>query len=152
MADNTPETFVPKCNSKYTPELAQQIADMVAQGTPIKFAAEAAGIGRDTFYRWLEADPTLKTSIEKRRAEAVRERVNLIQEAARKPQHWTAACWWLERQHPEEFGLKQQNQDIAITVQVRDCTQDTRVQVVAGQVTSQARITNQCDEDKQPDD
>jgi hypothetical protein len=117
--------------SKYTPELAEHIATLVGEGTPIKFAAEACGIARTTFYEWVDGNLTLRTLIEQKRAEAVRERVKLIQEAAKSGKQWTAACWWLERQHPEEFGLKQSQPDISITVQVRDCTQDTRVQVVA---------------------
>src|SRR5512139_874474 len=118
-----------KHNSKYTPELGELIAEMVGSGTPVAHAAQACGIDRTTFYAWLESDPSLATEIKKRRSQAVHERVEVIRQAM--PKQWTAAAWYLERQHPEEFGLKQNQPDISITVQVRDCTQDTRVQVVA---------------------
>lgn len=41
----------------------------VASGSPLLFACEQAGIGRTSFYRWLETDPELLT----RYAEATRQ-------------------------------------------------------------------------------
>lgn len=109
--------------SKYTPELAESIAESVANGTPVTIAAQAHGIGRKSFYRWMEEHESFKAVIEQKRAQAIRQRVERIKEAGVKGT-WTADAWWLERQKPEEFGAKPERKDINITVTIRDCSQD----------------------------
>lgn len=108
------------------------VADLVGAGTPIKHAAEACGIDRNTIYAWLESDPALSAEIKKRRAMAVHERVEIIRQAM--PKQWTAAAWYLERQHPEEFGVKPERKDVHISVEIRDCTRDQPVQVECSDV------------------
>lgn len=44
---------VPGRPSKLTPELVEQIIDAVLEGAYIETAAQAAGIGKTTLYRWL---------------------------------------------------------------------------------------------------
>ena len=109
--------------SKYTPELAESFAESVANGTPVTIAAQAHGIGAKTFYRWLEENESFKALIEQKRAQAIRQRVERIKEAGVKGT-WTADAWWLERQKPEEFGIKPIQRDINIQIEIRDCTKD----------------------------
>lgn len=55
---------------RYVPDtVIDSILASVARGEPLLFACEQAGIGRTSFYRWLEADPALLT----RYAEATRQ-------------------------------------------------------------------------------
>jgi hypothetical protein len=107
---------------KKTPELVEQIIELVGSGTPITHAAQACGIDRGTVYDWLENDPTFTTEIKKRRSLAVHERVEAIRAAQNK--NWTAAAWYLERQYPEEFGIRPEKKDIKITVEIRHCAGD----------------------------
>lgn len=113
--------------STYTEEVGQKIAEMVAVGTPAYIAAQAVGIHRDTFYNWLNRHPTFSELVKRAQAEAVNERVQIILDAARSGKNWTAAAWHLERQYPEEFGIKPADKpNITVTVEIRDCTHDTR--------------------------
>jgi hypothetical protein len=91
--------------AKYSKKLAGQVATLVGEGVPAKHAAAAFGIGESTFYEWRGKHPEFSELLEQKRAEAVRARVSLIQQAAEKG-NWQSAAWWLERQCPEEFALK----------------------------------------------
>lgn len=130
-----PPEYTPSSNTriKRTPELVAMVADLVGSGTPIKHAAEACGIDRDTIYSWMNSDPAFTAEIKNRRASAVHERVERIREAGKKGK-WTADAWYLERQHPEEFGIRTERRDINITVEIRDCTRDEPVQVECSDV------------------
>jgi hypothetical protein len=90
--------------AKYTKELAERIAELVAEGLPQKVAAAACGIGQSTFYEWRDKNPEFLELLEQKRAEAIRIRVAVIQKAAERT--WQAAAWWLERVVPEEFAVR----------------------------------------------
>ena len=98
--------------SKLTPEVTERIVTAIQAGNYAKVAAEMAGIGETTFYRWLEMaeEPNahkkyreFRESIE--RAEAVAEvmAVARIRQAADNGT-WQAASWFLERKHGERWG------------------------------------------------
>jgi len=94
---------------KLTPEVQKVIVDRVASGVPLKYAAQAAGIGERTLRRWVAdgksgAKPftALVAALKKAEADAIARNVGLIQKEAAKT--WTAAAWWLERRHPKQFG------------------------------------------------
>jgi hypothetical protein len=110
-------------NGKYTEEIAQKIAELVTLGTPAKYAAIACGISEPTFYRWLDEYDSFKNRIQQMRGQAIADRIATLKKASEDPKHWTAAAWWLERQEPEEFALKQPPKNISLTVEVKDCTQ-----------------------------
>lgn len=59
-----------------------------------------------TLYRMIAADATLATEVEKAEATAEFTYVSKIAIAADDPKNWTAAAWWLERRHPDEFGRR----------------------------------------------
>jgi len=112
--------------TKYTPELGEMIAEMVAQGTPHATAAQAAGVCRDTYYRWLSENPSFSTAIEQKKAQAVHDRVSRILEAGRKGV-WQADAWWLERRRPEQFMLRQKlDTDSKFIIEIRTVSQDNR--------------------------
>jgi hypothetical protein len=154
---NDPNTNQPQnlpWNYKRNPEIIAKVAELVGSGTPIKHAAEACGIDRNTIYAWMESDPTLSAEIKRRRSQALHERVERIRAAGQKG-IWTADAWYLERQHPEEFGLKQDKPAINIQVVVRDCTVDAPKVIACDQNTVQlvgTIVHNQgCDADDSVD-
>jgi hypothetical protein len=66
-------------------------------------AAGVAGVGRSTFYRWLE-DGTFRDEVEK--AEHMAEAAYTYSVQAAVPKNWQAAAWWLERRRHESYGRR----------------------------------------------
>ena len=107
--------------TKCTPELTQQIADIVGRGNYIEVACEACGIARKQYYAWLErAEPyddvpledvpeaervfvAFRNTIKKAYAEA---EIKLFDNLVGKDFFPTA--WKLERTRAQRYGLKQQ--------------------------------------------
>lgn len=76
-------------------------------GMTRRAAAAAGGFSKTTLYRMLEADDgTLVTAMENAEAEAEGRYTAIIARATNDPKNWTAAAWWLERRHPNEFGRR----------------------------------------------
>jgi transposase len=100
------------------PGLSDEIADRLVQllqaGNYVETACAAVGIGRSTFYEWLErGDPagsaaadapyrTFRERAEQARGEGEARNVALVARAA--TSDWRAAAWMLERQHPERWS------------------------------------------------
>lgn len=113
---------------RYSKVNDQKIVDIIVEtigaGSPIEFAAERAGVSRDTYLYWMrkgrEAETLLEegkpvpaelapyysflNQIKKAQNDAVVVNCAIIQQAARKS--WQAAAWWLERTKPEHFAQK----------------------------------------------
>lgn len=116
-----------------TPEIIQEIAQRIAEGSTQKDAAILSGVSESIFYRWItrgrkelarlealgvdgidrefvvpEELPFLELFEMVNRAIPFRKATLLekIQFAAQDPRNWTAAAWMLERLHPDEFGRK----------------------------------------------
>jgi hypothetical protein len=84
-----------------------RLLDGLRKGMTRRAACAYAGFSRTTFYRMLDADKgTLVTAIEKAEGEAEAVYTALVAKAAMDPKSWTAAAWWLERRHPDDFGRK----------------------------------------------
>jgi hypothetical protein len=84
----------------------------IRAGNDKKVAAEMAGIGETTLYRWLEmADKSdspkefreFRESLTQAEAEAEVAAVARIQQAAQNGR-WQASAWWLERKYGERWG------------------------------------------------
>lgn len=77
-------------------------------GMTRRAAAAYAGMSKTHLYLVLERDKagTLRTAIENAEGEAEAVFSRLVAEAAAVPRNWTAAAWWLERRHPDNFGRK----------------------------------------------
>ena len=130
--------------TKLTPQVQARIVQAIVGGNDITVAAAYAGIGKTTFYEWLErgrkeaarlaassrAKPKdsetpfaeFADAIQKAQADAETRNVALIAKAAQEGT-WTAAAWWLERKYPERWGRKDRHEvtgkdgnDITITV------------------------------------
>ena len=97
--------------SKISDDAIAQIESLIRAGATADVAAQAAGISRGTFYRWLaqgekarKGSPTreLRDRVERARAESETVLVARIAQAAGKGS-WGAAAWLLERRWPERW-------------------------------------------------
>ena len=97
--------------SKITPELIELIVEHLKEGNYDMVAAQAAGITRQTFYRWIREGKKNKEGIyfdfylavEKAKAEGETELLHTIRKASSRS--WTAAAWILERSRPQRWSL-----------------------------------------------
>jgi transposase len=90
--------------SKFTVERQEQILEAIRGGNYLETAARAAGVGKSTFYEWLERFPDFADAVESARAEAEARNVAIIEKAAQAS--WQAAAWWLERSFPYRWGRR----------------------------------------------
>jgi hypothetical protein len=97
---------------------SQQIQDnmvkAIEMGNYAHVAAEYAGISKSTHYNWLKLgekgeEPYVEYLDAIKKAEAIAQvrNVGIIQEAAIKT--WTAAAWFLERKHYNEWGRRERS-------------------------------------------
>ena len=99
--------------TKLSPEVQDRIIQALKAGNYVETAAEYAGIGKTTFYRWMaQGDQEsrgiyreFRDAVMRARAEAEARNVAIIQKAA--PDDWRAAAWWLERAFPDRWGPRQ---------------------------------------------
>ena len=97
--------------SKITPELVELIIEHLKEGNYDVVAAQAAGITRQTFYRWIRKGKTEKEGIffdfyqavEEAKAAGETELLHTIRKASTRS--WTAAAWILERSRPQRWSL-----------------------------------------------
>lgn len=110
---------------KYSQDIIKKISKHLAEGKTRIYAVNNAGIGYEAFCQWMKGnipDKALKhckgkVEIRKKKAEfseAIKKAelqgnqvrkgraIDSIMTAMSK--QWTAAAWWLERKHPDEFA------------------------------------------------
>jgi transposase len=102
--------------SRLTPTVRNPIVRTLASGCYRQTAAEVAGVGKSTLYRWLEQGEhdfedgrttpyrELWEATKKAEADAEVEAIELIREAATRS--WQAAAWLLERKYPDRWGRR----------------------------------------------
>lgn len=97
---------------KITQETTDKICLAIRAGNYAKVAAEMAGVGESTYYRWLDEGQKADAkkiyrefweSIKRAEADAEVAAVALIRQAANNGT-WQAASWLLERKHGERWG------------------------------------------------
>lgn len=101
---------------KLTAAGRRRLLDAIAAGNTRKVAAIHAGIGRSTLLRYLQIGRKQKRgkmrdlwdAVKKAENVAVVRNVGLISTAADK--NWTAAAWWLERRHPDDWAKKDKHE------------------------------------------
>ena len=89
-----------------TSKQVEKLLEGLRHGMTRRAASAYAGMHHATLYRMLAADATLATSVENAEGEAEAAYTKLVANAAADPKNWTAAAWWLERRHPDQFGRR----------------------------------------------
>jgi len=120
--------------SKLTPETQKLFVDAIAAGNYVATAAELAGIGQSTYYRWLEQGKTATRgryrefwdAVKKAEAQAEAVRVARIARAGGEG-NWQADAWYLERRYPDRWGRRQRLEH----------TQDTAFEIVVSYANAQ---------------
>jgi len=102
---------------KLTPELQQQICDILADGNYIDATCDFVGISSETFYNWLKRGERnskedqdagyteFYQAVKKARATAEVVSVARIRKAGSSGQ-WQADAWFLERSNPKRWGRR----------------------------------------------
>lgn len=93
---------------RLTEERFSSLLEQIEQGHTITQACKSIGIGRSTLYRELKANRDKRDALKK--AEEQRD-VMITDEAVKAifaafGTDWRAAAWWLERNHPERYSLR----------------------------------------------
>ncbi len=97
---------------KLTPERQDQIVSLIRAGNFKEVAAQAVGIGKSTFWRWLEFGEKEEEggtyrdfweAVKKAEAESEARKVMKITQIG-EDNNWTALAWQLERSHPDRWG------------------------------------------------
>ncbi len=91
-------------STKLTDARMTALLTALENGCTRRAAAGAAGIHHATFYRWLDADATLRDAVEK--AEDLAEAKFTAAVVAAVPRNWQAAARWLERRKHQDFGRR----------------------------------------------
>lgn len=116
--------------SKLTEERQARLCEALRAGNTRAAAADYAGIGERTLYRWISRAEDegegpywlLWQDIKKAEAAAEVRNVAIIQQAAKKS--WQAAAWWLERRRPGRWALRQpesiQREEIVVDLVSKD--------------------------------
>ena len=95
---------------KLTPEIHEKIVTAVRAGNYAEVAAQYAGIGERTYYRWMEtgakthAGPCWHFWQAIRAAEGEAEAVAMITIRKAWGDDWKAAAWYLERKFQAKWG------------------------------------------------
>lgn len=94
---------------KYGKEITEKICESIKKLSGRVGACEAAGISFETFTQWMKksefSDAIKKAEVEmqlKGKQIAIQSIFKAMQAG-----QWTAGAWWLERNYPEDFVIKQ---------------------------------------------
>lgn len=100
--------------TKLTPTVRDRIVAAIQAGNYAEIAAQYAGVGKTTYYRWMELGAAedapemyreFRHAVESARSEAEIRNVALIQRAANEGT-WQAAAWYLERTAWQRWGRR----------------------------------------------
>lgn len=86
----------------------EKVFSALREGMNRTDACIIAGVGKKWFYEQLKTNEDFANKVDCAETVCKNYHVKIIQEAAKK--NWTAAAWWLERKHPEEFALRQKHE------------------------------------------
>lgn len=100
-----------------TKEVTEKIVSGIKSHLTIRLAAELAGVTKEAAYKWLQlgridhehCHPTPQgqffLAVKRARAEAAVTLLERIESAGKKPKHWQASAWLLERINREDYGI-----------------------------------------------
>lgn len=96
-------------------DITKQLCKFIksSKGSVRKKATKKVGISYDTFREWWEKHPEFSESIKKAESESRQKgkeyAISMIFKNMAKS--WYAGAWWLERNFPDEFGAKGNEDD-----------------------------------------
>lgn len=116
--------------TKFTPELAAKILQLVETGCFASVAAQAVGLSPATFHRWVQRGKAQRRGqfrdfcdgLTRARAKARGRMVTIVSLAAE--QDWRAAAYYLERTDPKRWGRRDK---LAVDGQLRHKVERQRV-------------------------
>tara|TARA_R110000868_G_scaffold11036_4_gene54254 strand:- start:4820 stop:5245 length:426 start_codon:yes stop_codon:yes gene_type:complete len=130
-------------NTKKTPERIAAILSALRAGNTRRASAHFAEINPETFYAWVNSDPTFANEVTKAEADAEVRFLEKIQSASETT--WQASAWWLERRRAEDY--KQQNgTHISGTLGLGDLIRATRKPSPQSTGDAQAQPTDNTEE------
>lgn len=99
--------------TKYSDELVIKLESIFKIGGTVEEASSYAGISKETYYRWLEENPSFMTKMEAAQHYADIVAKNVVIDSVVKDKNLDSAKWWLEKR-----VFKNQQQPNQTNVQV----------------------------------
>lgn len=97
--------------TKLTDDVQAKIVDAVADGAPLKFAAEAAGVNERSVVRWMARGRNNEkpfraflSAVKAAESKCVHSSIKTLLDHGKTS--WQAKAWWLERRFPDHFGTE----------------------------------------------
>jgi hypothetical protein len=103
----------PGRKTKLTPEFIEEASKLIAGGNTVKDVAAYMGVGESAWYDWLSIGEQRKGTLYSEFAESIKKSkpvakiamLSIVTNAARDG-NWQAACWYLERTDPDNYGRR----------------------------------------------
>ena len=92
--------------TKMTTQRIETIIQDLRLGMTRTAAAGACDVHYATMARMVAADAEFREAVEKAEAWAESRFSAIVARAAEEPKNWTAAAWWLERRHYEDYARR----------------------------------------------
>lgn len=103
--------------SKLTPELTDDIVQLLLAGNFVETTCDYVGISKETFYEWLRrGERAWQTDIDPVNyvefSDAVKKAIAQVETLSVAKLrggilNWQSLAWWLERRHPDRWGNRQ---------------------------------------------
>jgi hypothetical protein len=102
---------------KMTDVTVGKLQQAFALGSSVKDACIHAGISRDTYYAWIDADDELSDRLSASRLEPILKAQKTLVDNLNDPK---VAKWYLERRRPHEYGKEAEEKDPCEVQRARD--------------------------------
>ena len=94
---------------KYGKERVKKITQALCDGQGRVRACKIAGIRYDTFMEWMRSKPEFSEAVKKAEATGNDKIKDICQRRIIEDKSWQSAAWWLERNYPDQYSLKQRH-------------------------------------------
>lgn len=102
--------------AKKSPERIAALLKALELGNTRSAACGVSDISLDTLARWMADDADFRGNVLKAEQKAEARYLGYVAAAAEDPKSWTAAAWWLERRHWQDYGRRER---IEQTIEIR---------------------------------
>lgn len=94
---------------KYDKDTVKKIIDALADGQGRVRACKIAGISYQTFVNWKSEKIEFIESVKKAEETGNDKIKDICQRRIIEDKSWQSAAWWLERNYPDQYSLKQRH-------------------------------------------